>query len=124
VPAPVPIGAWRAVRHTQNLFAVESFVDELAHAAGADPLAYRMSLLSKDSRARHVLELVRDASGWEKPLPKGRGRGVAFMRYGGTYVAHVADVSTNEAGAPRVERVTCAFDCGQMVNPDTVRAQI
>lgn len=124
VPAPVPIGAWRAVRHTQNIFSIESFVDELAHAAHTDPIEYRLALLDGDPRARHVLETVRDRSGWTQPLPKGRGRGVAFMRYGGTFVAHVAEVSVASGGTVRVERVTCAFDCGQMINPDTVRAQV
>jgi isoquinoline 1-oxidoreductase beta subunit len=124
VPAPVPIGAWRAVRHTQNVFCIESFVDELAHAAGADPIEYRLALLEGDPRARSVLELARDRSGWARPLPQGRGRGVAFMRYAGTYVAHVAEVTAGANGALRVDRVTCAFDCGQMINPDTVRAQI
>jgi len=124
VPAPVPIGAWRAVRHTQNIFAIESFVDELAHAAKMDPIEYRLALLDAFPRARHVLETVRDRSGWARPLPKGRGRGVAFMRYAGTYVAHVAEVTAASGGGVRVDRVTCAFDCGQMINPDTVRAQI
>jgi len=124
VPAPVPIGAWRAVRHTQNIFSIESFVDELAHAAHADPIEYRLALLDGVPRARHVLETVRDRSGWAQPLPKGRGRGVAFMRYGGTFVAHVAEVAVSSGGTVRVNRVTCAFDCGQMINPDTVRAQV
>jgi isoquinoline 1-oxidoreductase beta subunit len=124
VPAPVPVGAWRAVRHTQNVFAIESFVDELAQAAHTDPIAYRLALLAGTPRAQHVLETVRDQSGWNQPLPKGRGRGVAFMNYGGTYVAHVAEVTVGRDGNVRVNRVTCAFDCGQMINPDTVRAQI
>ncbi len=124
VPAPVPIGAWRAVRHTQNIFCVESFVDELAHAAGSDPIAYRLALLDGQPRAAQVLETVRDASGWNTAPGKGRGRGVAYTNYADTHVAHVAEVAVAADGAPRVERVTCAFDCGQMINPDTVRAQI
>ena len=112
------------MRHTQNVFSVESFIDELAHTAHTDPIAYRLALLDADSRARQVLELVRERSGWTQPLPKGRGRGVAFMRYGGTYVAQVAEVTVPSDGNVRVDRVTCAFDCGQMINPDTVRAQI
>jgi isoquinoline 1-oxidoreductase beta subunit len=124
VPAPVPIGAWRAVRHTQNIFSIESFVDELARAAHTDPIEYRLALLDGLPRARNVLEVVRERSGWARPLPKGRGRGVAFMRYAGTFVAHVAEVSVSSGGAVRVDRVTCAFDCGQMINPDTVRAQV
>ena len=124
VPASIPIGAWRAVRHTQNVFAIESFMDELAHVARQDPIAYRLALLTTNPRARHVLEVVRDASGWSKPKRPGRGRGVAFMNYAGTFVAHVAEVSVAPSGGTRVHRVSCAFDCGQMINPDTVRAQI
>ncbi|HEU4786044.1 MAG TPA: xanthine dehydrogenase family protein molybdopterin-binding subunit [Gemmatimonadaceae bacterium] len=124
MPAPVPVGAWRAVRHTQNVFGVESFIDELAQTAGADPIEYRLALLDDSSRGRHVLELVRDRSGWNQRLAKGRGRGVAFMNYAGTYVAHVAEVTVEGDGNVRVDRVTCAFDCGQLINPDTVRAQI
>lgn len=124
VPAPVPLGAWRSVRHSQNIFSVESFVDELAFAAHADPIAYRLALLEGNARAQHVLETVRERSGWSQALPKGRGRGLAFMNYGGTLVAHVAEVTVGRGGSVRVDRVTCALDCGQMVNPDTVRAQV
>jgi CO/xanthine dehydrogenase Mo-binding subunit len=124
VPAPVPVGAWRAVRHGQNIFSIESFIDELAHAARTDPIEYRLDLLDDHPRGRKVLEVVRDRSGWARPTPKGRGRGVAFMKYGGTYVAHVAEVTASRAGEVHVDRVTCAVDCGQLVNPDTVRAQI
>jgi len=124
VDSTIPIGAWRAVRHTQNMFAIESFVDELAHAVGADPIAYRMDLLSNDARARHVLELVRDASDWSSQADKTRGRGVAFMNYAGTRVAHVAEVGVGRDGTVTLARMTTAFDCGQMINPDTVRAQI
>jgi isoquinoline 1-oxidoreductase subunit beta len=123
LPAPVPIGAWRAVTNNEQMFACESFIDELAHAAKIDPIDYRLRLLGDKPRARHVLELVRDTSGWGTPIEQGCGRGVAFMDYGGTLVAEVAEV---DARGPTVSvrRVTCAFDCGQMVNPDTVRAQI
>jgi len=124
VSSAVPIGAWRGVRHTQNMFAIESFVDELAHAAGADPIAYRLDLLSSDARARHVLELVRGASDWSSKAAASRGRGVAFMNYAGTRVAHVAEVDVRRDGVVTVTRMTTAFDCGQMINPDTVRAQI
>lgn len=123
LPAPIPIGAWRAVTFNELIFANESFADELARAANVDPIAFRLSLLGDRPRSRHVLELVRDRSGWGTPLPKGHGRGVAFMDYDGTQVAEVAEV---DATGPevRLRKVTCAFDCGQMVNPDTVRAQI
>jgi isoquinoline 1-oxidoreductase beta subunit len=124
VPAPVPVGAWRAVVHTQNGFCVECFIDELAEAAGADPIAFRMELLDGHPRMRHVLQLVGEKSGWRTTLPKGRGRGVAFIDYDGTYVALVAEVTVGSDSQVRVDRITCAFDCGQMVNPDTVRAQV
>lgn len=124
VPAPVPVGAWRSVRHSQNIFSVESFMDELALAAHADPIAYRLALLEGELRAQHVLEIVREQSGWSQQPPQGRGRGAAFMNYGGTYVAHVAEVTVGRGGSVHVDRVTCALDCGQMVNPDTVRAQV
>jgi isoquinoline 1-oxidoreductase beta subunit len=124
IASPIPVGAWRAVRHTQNTFAIESFVDELAHAAGSDPIEYRLALLHNNPRAQHVLEVVRDAAKWGTPLGKNRGRGVAFMNYGGTLVGHVAEVLVGSNADVSVTRVTCAFDCGQIVNPDTVRAQI
>jgi isoquinoline 1-oxidoreductase subunit beta len=123
VSAPVPVGAWRAVQHTQNVFCIESFIDELARAARTDPIDYRLALLD-DPRARHVLEVVREQSGWSRPVPSGRGRGVAFMNYADTRVAHVVEVTVASGGAVRVDRFTCAFDCGQLINPDTVRAQI
>jgi len=124
VAAPVPIGAWRAVRHTQNIFSIESFVDELAHAARVDPIEYRLLLLDEHPRGRNVLNVVRERSGWTRPLARNRGRGVAFMKYGGSYVAQVAEVTASREGNVHVDRVTCALDCGQMINPDTVRAQV
>jgi CO/xanthine dehydrogenase Mo-binding subunit len=126
LPSPIPIGAWRAVNNGENGFFKEVFVDELAQRARVDPIEYRLSLLADRPRARHVLEVARDASGWARPTP-GRGRGVAFYDYGdeadGTQVAMVAEVIASDASV-RVERVTCAIDCGQVVSPDTVRAQV
>jgi isoquinoline 1-oxidoreductase beta subunit len=124
VGGAVPIGAWRSVRHSQNVFCTESFADELAHAAHADPLEYRLALLDSEPRAQAALRAVRDLSGWSKPLAKGRGRGVAYMKYGGSYVAQVAEVTVPANGAVRVDRISCAFDCGQIINPDTLRAQL
>jgi len=124
VPSPVPIGAWRAVRHNQNVFCIESFIDELAHAARSDPIEYRLAMLDGHPRGKAVLIAARDRAGWGRRLPAGRGRGVAFMNYAGTYVAQIAELSASPKGGIKVDRVTCAFDCGQIVNPDTVRAQI
>jgi isoquinoline 1-oxidoreductase beta subunit len=124
VRTPVPIGAWRSVVNSQNAFCVESFIDELAEAAKQDAVAFRVRLLEGKPRMQHVVRLAAEKSKWGTPLPKGRGRGMAFFDYDGTYVAQVAEVSVASDGKWRLERLTCAFDCGQIINPDTVRAQI
>jgi isoquinoline 1-oxidoreductase beta subunit len=119
-------GFWRGVGVTHNTFVVESFIDELALAAKADPFEYRRALLHKSPRGRAVLELAAKKAGWGSTLPAGRGRGIALM-YGGawdTYLAQVADVSVTQSGEVRVHRIVCAVDCGIVVNPDTVKAQI
>ncbi len=119
-------GFWRGVGVTHNTFVIESFIDELALAAKTDPFEYRRALLDKSPRARAVLELVANKAGWGAPLAAGRGRGIALM-YGGawdTYVAQVAEVSVSKSGEVRVHHVVCAVDCGTVVNPDTVKAQI
>jgi isoquinoline 1-oxidoreductase beta subunit len=118
-------GFWRGVGVTHNTFVVESFVDELAVAAGQDPVAYRRGLLGKSPRASKVLDVAAEAAGWGKPLPKGWGRGVSVLfSEWGTYLAEVAEVEVSEAGEVLVHRIVCAVDCGTVVNPDTVRAQI
>jgi isoquinoline 1-oxidoreductase subunit beta len=118
-------GFWRGVGVTHNMFVVESFIDELAAAAKQDPVAYRRALLSKSPRARAVLDLATQAAGWGQPLPAGRGRGVALLYSGwDTYVAQVADVEVARSGDVRVHRIVCAVDCGTVVNPDIVKAQI
>jgi len=122
-PAGVPTGWWRGVGPTRSVFAVESFMDELAAAAQQDPVRYRRALL-KDLRMRAVLDLAADRAGWGMGLPAGSGRGVSIQFAFGSYLALVAEVSTNAQGLPRVERVVCAMDCGQLVNPDGVRAQL
>ncbi|MFN2316593.1 MAG: molybdopterin cofactor-binding domain-containing protein [Gemmatimonadales bacterium] len=119
----VPVGYWRSVGHASNAFVVESFVDELAAAAGVDPVAYRRRLLADHPRHLAVLEAAATAAGWGTPVPEGRARGVAVHESFGSFVAQVAEVSVEE-GRPRVHRVTCALDCGVVVNPDTVRAQM
>jgi len=122
-PAGVPTGWWRGVGPTRSVFAVESFMDELAAAAQQDPVRYRRALL-KDPRMRAVLDLAADRAGWGTALPAGSGRGVSLQFAFGSYLALVAEVSAGAQGPPRVERVVCAMDCGQVVNPDGVRAQL
>jgi isoquinoline 1-oxidoreductase beta subunit len=117
------VGYWRSVSHFQNCFANETFVDELAAAAKVDPAAYRMSLVSKSPRFQNVLKLATDKAGWGSPAPAGRSRGIALMEGYDTYMAMVTEVSMKD-GAPVVHKVTVASDCGRMVNPDTVEAQI
>jgi isoquinoline 1-oxidoreductase subunit beta len=122
-PPAVPTGWWRGVGPTRSVFVVESFIDELAAAAQQDPVRYRRSVL-KDRRMRAVLDLAADRAGWGLALPAGSGRGVSIQHAFGSYLAQVVEVSVNEKGHARVERVVCAMDCGQVVNPDGVRAQI
>jgi isoquinoline 1-oxidoreductase subunit beta len=123
-PGGVPTLWWRSVGHSHTAFAVECFLDELAHAAGKDPYEYRQSLLGKHLRHRRVLELAAEKAAWGKPLPQGRGRGIALHESFGSFLAHVAEVSVSKEGDLRVHRVVCAIDCGPVVNPDTVHAQM
>jgi isoquinoline 1-oxidoreductase beta subunit len=120
----VPTGPWRSVGASQNAFAIEAFVDELAHAAGQDPLTYRLALLEHSPRHRAVLELAAHKAEWSKPPPAGRFRGIAVYRSFGSYVAQVAELSIESEGALRVHRVVCAGDCGTVVNPDAAAAQL
>ncbi len=119
----VPVQWWRSVGHTHTAFAVEMFIDELARAAGRDPVEFRRALLTADPRRLGVLNLAAEKSGWGTPLPAGRARGIAVHHSFATYVAEVAEVSLVN-GKPRVHKVTCAVDCGIVVNPDVVRAQM
>ncbi len=121
--AGLRVGYWRSVSHALNVFANEGFIDELAAAAGQDPYAYRMSLLSKEPRYGNVLKMVADKAGWGKALPAGRAQGIALMEGYGTYMAMVAEISL-VGGEVKVHKVTIASDAGHMVNPDTVEAQI
>ena len=123
-PGGVPTLWWRSVGHSHTAFVVESFLDELAHAAGKDPFEYRRALLGDHPRHKRVLELAAEKAGWGKPLPEGRGRGLAVHESFGSIVAHVAEVSVSKEGQVTVHRVVCAIDCGPVVNPDTVRAQL
>jgi isoquinoline 1-oxidoreductase beta subunit len=134
-PTPVPLGWLRSVYAAQMAFASESFIDELAVAAGQDPLAYRLRLLGEDreitffdtkwrtDRLRRVLKLVAEKSGWNNPLSAGQHRGIAAFGCFGTYAAEVVEI-TMEDGAPHVERVIAAVDCGQVVNPNILEQQI
>jgi isoquinoline 1-oxidoreductase subunit beta len=120
----VPVLWWRSVGHSHNGFAVEAFFDELAHAGGKDPVELRRTLLASQSRMRAVLDLVAEKAGWGKPLPVGRGRGIATHFSFDSYVAQVAEVSVEKDGTPLIHRVVCAIDCGRVVNPDSVKAQM
>ena len=115
---------WRSVGHSQNIFFIESFIDELAAAAKADPFEYRRALLGKQPRYKGVLELAAQKAGWGSPLPKGVFRGIAVAQSFGSYVAEVAEVSIGADGTPRVHRVVAAVDCGMTVNPQTIERQI
>ena len=121
--AGLRVGYWRSVSHALNAFANESFIDELAAAAGKDPYAYRMSLLANKPRFANVLKMAADKAGWGTPAAAGRFRGIALMEGYDTYMAQVAEISMKD-GAPVVHKVTVVADLGRMVNPDTVEAQI
>lgn len=120
----VPVLWWRSVGHSHTAFVVESFLDELAHLAGLDPYQYRHSLLAKQPRHLRVLETAARKAGWGTPLPKGVGRGIAVHSSFGSFVAQVAEVALDTTGGPKVRRVVCAVDCGRIVNPDTIAAQM
>ncbi len=120
----IPVGFWRSVNNSFNAFAVESFVDELAHAAKKDPYEFRRDLLGKAPRHLGVLNLAASKAGWGSALPAGRARGLAVWKSFETYVAEVAEVSVGSDGTPRVHRVVCAVDCGPVVNPSIVAAQM
>lgn len=123
-PPGIPTAFWRSVGPSHNVFVTESFVDELASAVKQDAVAYRRMLLDHNPRARAVLDLAAEKSGWGRPLPKGSGRGVALQFVFGSYMAQVAEVEVSKEGNVRVRRVVCAMDCGTVVNPDTVQAQL
>jgi isoquinoline 1-oxidoreductase subunit beta len=119
----VPVLWWRSVGHTHSAFAMEGMIDELAHAAGRDPLEYRLALLGHGSRPAKALKLAAEKAGWGRPPPAGRARGLAVHESFGSIVAEVAEVSV-EKGRVRVHRVTCAVDCGLAVNPLAIEAQV
>jgi CO/xanthine dehydrogenase Mo-binding subunit len=120
----IPVGFWRSVNNSFNAFAVESFIDELAHAAKKDPYQYRRDLLSKAPRHLAALNLAAIKAGWGRPLPAGRARGIAVHKAFESFVAQVAEVSVERDGTVRVHRVVCGVDCGPVVNPSIVEAQM
>jgi isoquinoline 1-oxidoreductase beta subunit len=121
---PVKLNWWRGVGPTHNVFVVESFLDELAHAAGQDPIAYRRALLDGNPRAMAVLDKVAGAAGWNKPSEPRSGRGVSLHRNFGTYAALVVEVAVTLAGEISLTKIVAAVDCGIQINPDIIRAQI
>jgi len=121
---PVPLGFWRSVGASQNAFVVECFMDEVAAAAGRDPYELRREMLQSKPRHLRVLELAATKAGWGTPLPPGRGRGIAIAEWEPTTCAEVAEVSVAPDGTVRVHRVVCAVDCGPVVNPYTIEAQM
>ncbi|MGQ9372082.1 molybdopterin cofactor-binding domain-containing protein [Azospirillum sp. ST 5-10] len=123
-PEGMLTGNWRGVGPTRNAPAVEGGIDEAAHLAGQDPVAYRRRLLSGNPRLRAVLDLAAERAGWTTPLAPGRGRGVAVLADFGSFAATVAEVRVDGDGRLRVERIVCAVDCGQVVNPDILHQQV
>jgi isoquinoline 1-oxidoreductase beta subunit len=139
VDSAVPRGAWRSVIHSGNAFVVQSFIDELAHAAGRDPVEFRLQLLGEGrdlpysehggpvlstARLRRVLEIAAENAGWDSPPPANHARGIAAHFTFGGYAAQVAEVSVAEDGRVRVHRMSAAIDCGIPVNPSGIRAQV
>ncbi len=120
----VPVLWWRSVGHSHTAFVVESFIDEAAHISKKDPFEFRRMLLNSHPKHKAVLELAAERAGWGKPIEKGKGRGISVHKSFGSYVAQVAEVSVEKSGKVRVHRVVCAIDCGRVVNPSTVKAQM
>lgn len=123
-PPGIPTAFWRSVGPSHNVFVAESVIDEMAAAAKQDPVEYRRALLGKSPRAKAALELAAAKAGWGGKLPAGRGRGVSLQFVFGSYLAQIAEVEVAKDGSVRVHRVVCAMDCGTVVNPDTVQAQL
>ena len=122
---PIPVCPWRSVVVAQHAFAIESFMDELAHAAGKDPLEFRLQSLKNNKRASRVLETVAEKAGWGKPIPQGQGRGIAQAACFGSWVAHVVDLSVDKStGKIKVHKVYVAVDCGPVINPGPLVEQM
>lgn len=123
-PTHVPFGAWRSVAHSQHTFFLESFTDELAWQQKADPLAFRLAMLTDKPRHQRVLREAAEKAGWGQPLPEGRAQGIALQECFGSVVAQVAEISLRDDGSVKVEKVVCALDCGRVVHPDNAKSQI
>ena len=123
INSPVTVGWWRSVGYSVNAFTVESFMDELAHAAGKDPVQFRLDHMEKDGRPYNILSLLAEKAAWGTPVPQGRARGVAVTSCFESFAAHMAEVSVNEKGKITVHKMVCALDCGTAVYPDAIRAQ-
>jgi len=121
---PIATGFWRGVGPTRNVVVIESFVDELAARQQRDPVAYRLAMLTRNDRARTVVTRAAQRAKWDEKLPARRGKGIALLSAFDTYIAQVVDLSVDPAGQVKVNRVTCVVDCGLVVNPDTVVAQM
>jgi isoquinoline 1-oxidoreductase beta subunit len=126
--SPMPVLWWRSVGHSQSGYTMEVLMDMAANAAGKDPVEFRLAHLDESNkdhtRLANVLKLAAKKAGWGKKLAEGKGRGIAVHKSFGTYIAHVIDVSVNKDDAISIDNVTCAVDCGIVVNPDVVRAQM
>lgn len=123
-PEGMLTGNWRGVGATRNLPAIEGGIDELAHAAGVDPLEYRRRLLQHKPRLLAALDLAAEKAGWATALPPGKGRGIALSEDFGSFAAMISEMSVDDEGSLKTERIICAVDCGQVINPDTVEAQL
>ena len=123
IDLPIPVGWWRSVGYSCNVFAVESFIDELAHAAGKDPVRFRLDHMETGSRPHRALSLLAEKGGWDSPIAKGRARGVAVVSCFESVVAHMAEVSVGEKGKITVHKMVCVVDCGTAIYPDAIRAQ-
>lgn len=117
-------GNWRGVGATRNIPPIEGAIEELAHAAGADPLEYRRRLLSHKPRLLGALNLAAEKAGWSDALPQGKGRGIAISEDFGSFAAMISEVTVDDGGSLKIDRIVCAVDCGQAINPDTIEAQI
>jgi isoquinoline 1-oxidoreductase beta subunit len=123
VDSPVTVGFWRSVGYSVNTFIVESFMDEMAHAAGKDPVQFRLDHMEKDGRPHRLLSLLAEKAAWGTPVPEGRARGVAVTSCFESFAAHMAEVSVSKEGKITVHKMVCTLDCGTAVYPDAIRAQ-